>query len=121
MASEITATVALAATKGYLIESVSTSVTADMTGTRSFSNVQAIGTSYEALVVNADITTSGWAYFRNLDTTNYIEIGVVVAATFYPLLKLKAGVPQLVHLSNGVLYAKANTAACDLKYVILEA
>ena len=121
MAQEINVSVSLSATKGYLSESVVTAVNPDMAGTRSFANVQAIGTTHEVLVVNADIATAGWAYFRNLDATNYVELGVVVAATFYPFAKLKAGVPQLIHLSSTAIYAKANTAACDLKYIILEA
>lgn len=66
------------------------------------------------------VTTPGEAWFVNLDETNYIEIGVQVAATFYPCIRLNAGEWSPVRLGLGAsaLFARANTAAVDLQYHI---
>lgn len=94
--------------------------TIETTGENRQSNIQNIGTSYEAIVEDASIGTAGMAVFRNLDPTNYVEIGLEVAATFYPLLKLKAGDPPAIFRISGALFARANTAAVDLDIVIIE-
>lgn len=76
---------------------------------------QTIGTTHEA-VAFGDIAP-GLVFAQNLDATNYVELGVVVSATFYPLVKLSAGAkfPTLFQLASGVtLYAKANTASCNI-------
>jgi hypothetical protein len=39
----------------------------------------------------------------------------VVAATFYPLLKLKPGEVAVCRLATTTFYAKANTAAVNLE------
>ena len=33
----------------------------------------------------------GYAFFRNIDATNYVEIGVQISTVFYAFAKLKAG------------------------------
>lgn len=90
------------------------------TGADRQTNIQNIGTTYEAIVEDASIGTPGMAIFRNLDPTNYVEIGLEVAATFYPFLKLKPGDPPAIFRISGTLYARANTAAVDLDIVIIE-
>ncbi|GIV51889.1 MAG: hypothetical protein KatS3mg038_2410 [Candidatus Kapaibacterium sp.] len=58
-----------------------------------------------------DVTTPGYAYLKNLDTVNYVQIGVVVSAVFYPLMRLNAGEAAIVPWDSGaVVYAKANAA-----------
>lgn len=80
-----------------------------------------IGTSHEA-VAPVDISSLGWAVFKNLDQTNYVEIGVEVTGAFYPLLKLLPGEQVQVRLSPAVLvFAQANTAAVRLDAQIFEA
>ena len=76
---------------------------------------QSIGTTYEAIAFG-DIAP-GLVAAYNLDATNYVELGIVQAATFYPLIKLFPGgdYPTIFHLAAGVtLYAKANTASCNI-------
>ena len=82
---------------------------------------QTIGfAAHEALVVT-DITTLGVASFRNRDATNFVEIGVDVAATFYPLVRLNANESWIFRLSQGItLYAQADTAAVILDRDILD-
>lgn len=79
--------------------------------------VQAIGTSMEAITLG-DVTTPGFSWFRNLDATNYVEIGINVAG-FQPVLKLKPGEGQVFRFATAAPQARANTASVDLEYIIL--
>jgi hypothetical protein len=120
MANEISVTQNITATKGNQTYTRSRSYRADWTTARQDGQVQSIGTTHEALTVSTDVATNGWGYFTNLDATNYVELGLVVAATFYPFAKLKPGESAEFRVAGGAaLYAKANTAACDLDWVIL--
>ena len=93
----------------------------DLAGTLYSSAVQVIGTgSHEALTIVADQSTAGWAYFRNIDATNYVEIGVDVGATFGPLLRLYPGQFTVTRLTTTAVYAKANTSSVSLQYFILQ-
>lgn len=79
------------------------------------------GSGGEALVLQ-DVSSLGWARFQNLDSTNYVEIGIVVSATFYPVITLLAGEYTFVRLSPGIApYARANTASVQLDYEIFQA
>lgn len=91
----------------------------DVTNAPIASGVQNIGTSSEAIVINDLGSNQGYAFFHNLDATNYVEIGTYVSSVFYPAIKLKAGEFALVRLSPALTYrALANTAAINLEYVI---
>jgi hypothetical protein len=120
MASEITITNRLQVTKGNLSLDRFTTINADMAGTHASFIVQNIGTSYEALEIGSNVASSGYAYVRNNDATNYVEIGRVVSSTFYPAIKLKAGETALFRI-GGALFGQANTAACDVEITVLEA
>jgi hypothetical protein len=67
-----------------------------------------------------EITTVGLAWFRNMDSTNYVEIGYDDSG-FKKLIKLKAG-EQFgpVRLAQSAPYAQADTAAVDLEYMLIE-
>lgn len=120
MADEITVSLQLRATKGSLkFDSTQISKRYTMNGTTKTANTQVIGTSHEALVFGADTATLGWSVFTNLDATNYVEIGPVVSATFYPILKLKAGESSIQRLGSTALYARANTASVSLDMSVL--
>jgi hypothetical protein len=75
-----------------------------------------IGTSQEAIPLG-DVTTPGWAVFQNLDDTNFIEIGLDVGG-FQPFIKLEPGYQCVVPLGTSAPYARADTAAADLFYII---
>lgn len=95
--------------------------TATMTGTHVHDTVQDIGTTHEAMVIPADVGTKGWGYLVNLDTTNYVEVGVDVAATFYPVVRVDADSEQPIRWAEGAtLYARANTATVKLRFVVIE-
>lgn len=86
-----------------------------MTGTEFIHGVQLIGITEEAITIISDIATPGVCIFRNLDATNFVEVGLTGSYT----VKLKAGEP-CVFRANGTLYAKADTGACRLEYWIFE-
>lgn len=91
----------------------------DQTTKRATGQVQAIGTTHEALILG-ELSTCGWAYFENKDLTNYVEIGADSAGTFIPFMKLLAGEYAIVRLGGtNAPYARANTAAVELRYEIM--
>lgn len=63
------------------------------------------------------VTSCGWAYFKNLDPTNYLTIrngsGGADLAQLYP--GESAWLPLI---TTCVPYALANTAACLLEYLV---
>ena len=123
MASEIKTKSSFTATKGSLVVSmIPATKTFTLTGDRAFRDGQSIPTTAAGtLLTFGDLTTLGYALITNLDGTNFIEIGVQVAATFYPFLKLEAGQDCSLWLVNGVsYYALADTAAVILDIQALE-
>jgi len=115
MAGEIVATLALTVLKDKLDNQVQRSATLDMTTAKGGGpGFQTVGTSEEALGGLSDLNTKGIAFVENLDNTNYIQIGVLVASVFYPLLRVKAEEFQFLRFDpDGTPYVKANTAAVD--------
>ena len=122
MADEIRTNLSLTVAKDSLQLAKSYNATGDLTGTRYSAGAQNIGyAAHEAIAISGDIATAGWAYFRNLDATNFVQIGVDVSAAFVPLIKLLPGEACVLRLATTAVYAKADTAACDTEYVIVEA
>ena len=81
---------------------------------------QKIGTAAggEAIGLN-DVTTVGWAYLKNLDGTNFIEVGAESGGTFHPAIKLLAGEWCFVPLT-GTPFARADTAEASLEFEIYD-
>lgn len=89
--------------------------TDDMTGSRVFRNSPSIPTTAAGTLIDfGDLSTYGLCYFLNKDDTNFVEIGLQVAATFYPLCKLLPGQECKVWLGTASVYARADTAAVEL-------
>jgi hypothetical protein len=89
----------------------------DAAGNAAIQNIVSVGTADETLD-KADITNIGTCYFKNLDAVNYIDIGP--DGTVYPI-RLKAGCDARLPWNGTAVHAKANTAACLLDYVLIEA
>ncbi len=102
-------------TPEYLGWEVLASVAAD----RCIRHKQNIGTSAEAINL-ASVAAPRCAIFINRDTTNYVEIYTSNGGVIF--CKLKAGEGCVVPLGSGVTapYARANTAAIELEYVIVD-
>jgi hypothetical protein len=59
----------------------------------------------------------GYVYAKNLDATNYVQLGVDYSGVFVPMLQLKAGEQSLFRLDAGVTTkAMANTAAVKVLF-----
>lgn len=65
----------------------------------------------------------GVAWFTNLDPTNYFEIGVQVAGTFYPVVRILPGesFPFRFCPTGSTIYVRAHTATVKIDYEINEA
>lgn len=119
MANEIKLSVNLSVDKGgaRMVRTESKSV--DMSGESFYHAVQNIDTSNETLEVyelsNFDAGEAGYIFAKNLDSTNYIEIGLTSSYT----IKLKAGEFCLFRAA-GAVFARANTSACELEYIYIE-
>ena len=121
MANEITITASMKVANGNLDESWrKANLKVNQTGKSAAGSVQEIGFAAHEQIVLTDIGTAGYAYFRNTDTTNYVEVGVDVGATFYAFMKLKPGEAAVLRLATGTIYAQANTAAVKLQSRVLE-
>jgi len=91
----------------------------DVTGDSYTKAVQSVGiTPEEILTEHGDLATSGYVIVKNLDATNYVEIG---ATTGVYTIKLLAGEIALWRHNSANIYAKANTASCLVEYTIIEA
>jgi len=120
MANEISVQILMSLNNGSLVDSFSKLINVDQTAAAMVKNVQGIGFATHAALDMGSLTTAGYAVFQNLDDTNYVEVGVDGAGTFYPLIKLEAGEQACLRLTTSSPYAQANTAAVDLLYVIYE-
>lgn len=120
MANEISLSGRITVTKGDFTYSRSFSDAIDMTGGEVSSGIASVSNSAHEAIPVTDIGTAGVAFFRNLDATNYVEIGIDDGGSFVAMLKLKAGECALVRLGTNAPYAKANTAAVRLEYAIVE-
>lgn len=81
--------------------------------------IQIIGTTEETVSVG-DVSTLGWAFFQNLDATNYVEIGPD-ATGMVAFIRLEPGESCALRLTPGItIKAQANTAPVKLRCLILE-
>jgi hypothetical protein len=112
---------------GFLVDSYSvSSLPANQSSAFLVRNVQTISNAAHSALDLGSVVTPGWAVFANLDTTNYVEVGIDVGGAFHPFLKLKPGqaTPAVsgeqfpCRLGVAAPYAKANTAPVKLFYII---
>jgi len=123
MADEISLSISLRVVKGSLDVSKAVSDQYDLSA--SAPNVagltQAIGHAAHEAVTMGDVSTLGWAWFRNLHATNFVQIGVDVGSTFYPVARLNAGEACVLRLAQGItLYAQADTGAVVLEKIVFD-
>ena len=117
MANEITVSATLRYAKAKAAASLATSFTASQTGDKYEAGIQQIGTTEEA-VQQGDIGTICYIAVRNMDATNYVEFGAVTAQY---TVKLLPGEGAVVPWKRSALLAKANTAAVEVEYLLIEA
>jgi hypothetical protein len=72
-------------------------------------------TTSESDLTTSEVTTLGWAWLQNLDTTNYVQYGPKSGGAMVTVGRLKAGEWALLRLEPGITIRwKANTAACQV-------
>lgn len=119
MANEITLNLKLSVSSGYLVAREDPgSISVTMGGSVAAGGAQTIATNATAIVMGS-VATAGYAYFRNVSTANYLEIGTGTGTSFVAFSKLSYGDAQIVRLGTNAPTAKANTAAGTLQYLIL--
>jgi hypothetical protein len=80
----------------------------------------AVGTSEEAIPLG-EVTSLGWAIFKNLDDENYLEIRSATGAgnDIIKLPPLSSAGPFHFGSDVSAPFAIANTAACQMEYLIV--
>jgi hypothetical protein len=116
MADELSIALSISETKNSVTTARSFTDSFDVSGTPLISAVQNIGTSDETLSLG-DVTSLGYIFLRNVDATNYVEIGYT-SGTYFG--KLKPSEFAVLRAGAGLtaIHAKANTAAINLDYVV---
>ena len=117
MADEISLTISMLFNKGGATATRSESMSVDVTGDAFTHEVQQIGTSEEEVAQGTDLGTPGYMFCKNLDATNYIEIGVTTGVY---TVKLKAKEFACFRVAGATILAKATGGACNLEYLLIE-
>jgi len=119
MANEITLTLKLAVSKTYLVHTENPgTIQVTMSGSTATGGAQAIGTTAEAITIT-DVSTAGYAYFRNTSSTEYVELGTGTGGSFVAFGKLKAGEACILRLGTNAPTARAQTSTVNLQFYIL--
>jgi len=116
MANEIRISGTLRYAKDQATASLSTSYAVDQTGSKYEGGVQTVGLTEEALVKN-DIGTIGYLGVRNNDPDNFVEFGSTTAEYSFKLYPGEGAVMPWKHTN---CYAKADTGACAVEYLLIE-
>jgi hypothetical protein len=111
MANEITVTSGIQVRKGNLLVDVTpTTKQITMTGSGGPTpGFMTVGTTEESTAF-PELTTEGWLWMKNLDSTNYVQWGF---STGVYGGRIRAGETAEFRMEPGLtLFLKANTAAC---------
>ena len=119
MANEITANISTRATKNGATVDFRSNNRITMAGNEMVSLTQSVGTTSEVLLLGELVTAPGVLAIKNLDSTNYIEIGGDSGLTVFKL-KLLPGQFCQFQPTSATIYVKANTAAVRIQVVALE-
>jgi len=91
--------------------------TIDVAGDVAMKCQQSVATSEVELTQGTSLGTPGYIMIKNLDTSNYVEVG---STTGVYDIKLLAGDIAVWRHNSATIYAKANTAAVLVEYVLVE-
>ena len=94
--------------------------TVNQVGTHFTSEIQDIGVTAEAIDVGTDIGTIGMLLIRNLDPTNYVEIGSDNAVANNIAIILAGQAVPIKPKSGVTLYAKANGGTVQIQFLAIE-
>ena len=117
MADEVKAHLNLHFKKGDLSIPFSASLSGIMDGDAAEYRQVIVGTSEEAIATSSDLGFQGYVYVRNLDSTNFVTVGLTGEVHF----KLKPGEFCFFYATGDTIYLKADTASCSIEYFMTEA
>jgi hypothetical protein len=119
MANEIYTSITFRARKNGADVSFSGSYNLTMTGNEMLSSTQLIGTSAELLTLGDITGAPGAIVLKNLDSTNFVEIGGDSGLTVFKI-KILPGQFAAIQPGAATIYAKADTAAVRLQKIATE-
>jgi hypothetical protein len=124
MANEITLSLSLIVRNGNYDESVADSARVDQTTQRAASGVVVVGSNAVQTIALGDVTTAGYAAFRNLSTatsgTAYIALGKYDGTNLHEFVQLRRGQPAMLPLIGNVsVGARSYGTPANLRYIIL--
>lgn len=117
MANELRLSLTLSFDKGGASIQKSKTPSLTVTGTLFAHGVQNVGLVEEELTLVTGMGTLGYVYLHNLDATNFISAGSVTGELG---IKVKPGEIALFRTNGAGIFVLADTAACDIEYVIIE-
>lgn len=120
MSAEISVALAMVARKGGTVAGLDLGrIAVTWTGNNALHNRQTVGTSEEALVLG-DCGAGGFLILVNRAASNYVKIRPASGAA--DLIRLRAGEGACFRLDAGATapFVIADTAPCELEYVLLE-
>ena len=120
MANEIKSSINFSASKGGARVALSSSFYLTMSGSEMIQSTQSIGTTAETINLGDITGAPGGFVIKNLDATNYIEIGGDSGLTVFKI-KIPAGQFAAFQPTSATIYAKANTAAVRVQIIASEA
>jgi hypothetical protein len=126
MASEITVTITATCRNGTAPYQLNTTfapgtVAINQT-TKGAERTVFLRTTSDASLALSSLTNYGVTAFKNLDTTNYIDIGADVAGAISPFVRLLAGETAILRIKPGItIRTQANTASVRLEVWALDA
>jgi len=86
-------------------------------------NTQDISTS-DTILDLGNITTPGFAWIKNLDDTNFVEVGMMIGGPAYHyFIKLGPGKAMLapLNVASNAVALKADTATVTVEFAVVEA
>lgn len=127
MANEVTVRAVLTIRKGNLVfASNPQQYSADASTAKGPVPGNVLATTSGVNVDLSGLTTPGFAFLHNLDSTNYVEYGIHDGSTFFPLGELLPNEFTIVRLARNILAGsnelrlKANTASCNVSVSAFE-
>lgn len=119
MANEVQVSANLSVNRSGFSFTAGGSISITQSGTNNLGNVQSIGTSAETITFG-DIGTLGYVILKNNDASNFVEVDAANTFDKFPQ-KILPGEFILMKPETSTIYAKADTAACELLVLAVEA
>jgi len=121
MSAELTLTINFkSVVTGVTNEMQNGEVSIDVTGADSMGATQNVGITEEAIDLGP-VTAGGYMIAKNLDATNYVSLRPATGET--DMIRLNAGEVACFRLDAGATapYAIADTSACNVWFILLDA